>query len=176
VKTELSALMLTVPLALITLTGCSMTDDDTQAIPSAGTSTSRDASDSMEKVSSSIYDLIGIAGKASDSRPTVTDCGGKDAGTYFRILHPWSFTPATEGDLEVAMKRLKVELPKNGWKVVHYGPDTSKNKNISLTADNDAKKVSVKVIAMAKDDPPMLTLDVISGCYKVPEGQEVERF
>ncbi len=29
---------------------------------------------------------------------------------------------------------------------------------------------------MARDDPPMLTLDLVSGCYKVPNGQEVERF
>ncbi|SHH89167.1 hypothetical protein [Streptomyces sp. 3214.6] len=175
-KSKLSALVLTVSLALTTLTGCSMTDDDSNAIPSSGTSTSRDASDAMEKVSSTIYDLIGVKGKASDSRPTVLDCSGKDTKTYFRILHPWSFVPVSVSDLDVAMKRLKEQLPKNGWEIVNYGPDTSKNKNMNLTADNDKKKASVKVVAMAKDDPPMLSLDLISGCYKVPDGQEVERF
>lgn len=29
---------------------------------------------------------------------------------------------------------------------------------------------------MAKSDPPMLSLDLVSGCYKVPDGEEVERF
>lgn len=175
-KNKLSAPALIVPLIITTLTGCSMTDDNSDAIPSAGTATSREASDAMEKVSSGIYDLLGIKGKASDSRPTVLDCPGKDKKTYFRILHPWSFVPASASDLDVAMERLKTELPEDGWEIVAYGPDTSKNKNINLTADNDRKKVSVKAIAMAKDEPPLLTLDVISGCYKVPEGQEVERF
>ncbi|MEU0678237.1 hypothetical protein ABZ330_36400 [Streptomyces sp. NPDC006172] len=175
-KTKLSALVLAVPVALTTLTGCSMTDNISSEVPSAGTSTTRDASDAMEKVSSSIYDLLGVKGKASDSRPTVTDCSGKDTKTYFRILHPWSFVPATASDLDVVMEQLKAELPKDGWEVVQYGPDTSKNKNINLTADNDKKKVSVKIIAMAKDDPPMLSLDLVSGCYKVPDGEEVELF
>ncbi|MFI7294076.1 hypothetical protein [Streptomyces sp. NPDC050121] len=170
---KLGALLLAVPLVL---TGCSTTDDDANEIPFVGTSTSRDASDTLEKVSSGIYDLIGVKGKASDSRPTVLDCSGKDTKTYFRILHPWSFVPVSVSDLDVAMKRLKEQLPKNGWEIVNYGPDTSKNKNMNLTADNDKKKVSVKVVAMAKDDPPMLSLDLISGCYKVPDGQEVERF
>ncbi len=68
------------------------------------------------------------------------------------------------------------ELPKQGWEIVEYGPNTSKNRSITLTADNDKKKVSVKVIKMAKNDPPKLSLDLVSGCYKVPDGEEVERF
>jgi len=176
VKTKLSALVLAVPLALTTLAGCSMTDENSDEIPSAGTSTSRDASDAMEKVSSSIYDLLGVKGKASDSRPTVTECSGKDTRTYFRILHPWSFTPSVASDLDTVMERLNAQLPKNGWEIKEYGPDTSKNKNINLIADNDQKKVSVKAIALAKDDTPMLTLDLVSGCYQVPDGQEIEHF
>jgi hypothetical protein len=177
VKTKPSALALAVPLALTTLTGCSMTDNESaDKTPSAGTSTSRDASDAMEKVSSGIYDLIGVKGKTSDSRPGVMDCSGKDTKTYFRIFHPWSFTPASAGDLDEAMERLKTELPKHGWKIVEYGPDTSKNKNIKMTADNDKKKVGVNIVKRSKYDPPILDLTVVSGCYKVPDGEEVERF
>jgi hypothetical protein len=176
VKTKLSAFVLAVPLALTTLTGCSMTDNNSDNVPSAGTSTSRDASDAMEKVSSGIYDLIGVKGKASDSRPGVMDCSGKDTKTYFRIFHPWSFYPASASDLDEAMKRLKAELPKRGWKIVEYGPDTSKNKNINLTADNEEKKAGVSIVQMSKNDPPKLSLTVVSGCYKVPDGREVDRF
>ncbi|MFF4726097.1 hypothetical protein ACFY3M_12220 [Streptomyces mirabilis] len=175
-KIKLSALVLAVPLALTTLTGCSMNDHESDKVPSAGTSTSRDASDVMEKVSSGIYDLIGVKGKTSDSRPGVMDCSGKDKETYFRIFHPWSFYPASASDLDEAMKRLKTELPKHGWEIVEYGPDTSKNKNLNLTADNDKKKASVNIVHMEKNDPPKLSLTVVSGCYKVPDGQEVERF
>ncbi|MFJ8009321.1 hypothetical protein [Streptomyces fagopyri] len=165
-----------VPLILATITGCSMTGKKSQEIPPAGTSNSSDASDAMEKVSSGIYDLIGVKGKTSDSRPGVTDCPGKDAKAYFRIFHPWSFYPASESDLGVAMERLKAELPKRGWRIVEYGPDTSRNKNINLTADNDEKKVGVSIVQMVKNDPPKLSLTVVSGCYKVPDGEEVKRF
>ncbi|MER5407833.1 hypothetical protein [Streptomyces sp. NPDC002769] len=153
-----------------------MTDKKSNEIPSAGASTSREASDAMEKLSSGIYDLIGVKGKASDSHPGVMDCPGKDTKTYFRIFHPWSFYPESAGDLDVAMKRLKDELPRHGWKIVEYGPDASKNKNINLTADNNEKKAGVSIVQMSKNDPPKLSLTVVSGCYKVPEGEKVERF
>ncbi|GGX66522.1 hypothetical protein [Streptomyces anandii] len=176
VKKKLSSLVFAVPLFFATLTGCSMTDKNSDDIPFAGTSSSRDASQAMEKVSSGIYDLIGVKGKASSSRPFVAECSGKDAKKYFRIFHWWSFYPTSASDLGVAMERLKEELPKRGWKVVSYGPDTSRNKNTNLTADNDRKKVGVNIVQMSKNDPPKLSLHVVSGCYKVPDGQTVEQF
>jgi hypothetical protein len=178
VKTKLAILVIALPFSFTTLTGCSMTDkgNGSDEIPSAGTSTSSDAADAVEAISSEIYDLIDIKGKTSNSRATVTECPGKDSKKYFRILHPWSLTPSSPSDLEAAMTRLKTSLPKHGWKVIGYGPDTSKNKNVSLTANNDAKKVSVRIVQMANDNPPMLSVDVVSGCYKVPDGQEVEYF
>ncbi|WP_434595392.1 hypothetical protein [Streptomyces sp. A5-4] len=153
-----------------------MTDEKSDGVPFAGTSASLDAADTMEKVSSEIYDLLGVKGKASENLPGVMDCSGKDTETYFRIFHPWAFTPASAKDLDKAMERLKRELPKRGWKIVEYGPNTSRNKSITLTADNDKKKVSVEVTNMAKNDPPKLSLFLLSGCYKVPDGKEVERF
>ncbi|WP_186777850.1 hypothetical protein [Streptomyces salinarius] len=153
-----------------------MTEDDSHDIPAAGTSTSSDAADTVERVSSGIYDLIGVQGKASDDQSTVMSCSDENRETHFRILHPWSFYPATASDLHVAMEQLKTELPKNGWKIVDYGPDTSKNKNIRMTADNDDKKASIRVVEMAKNDPPKLSMDVVSGCFRIPDGQEIERF
>ncbi|MFP1627864.1 hypothetical protein ACLB9X_22445 [Streptomyces sp. 5K101] len=175
-KIKIGAQALFVSLAL-TLTGCSMTDSsNSDEIPSAGTSTSQDAADEAEKVSSEIYDLIGIKGKASDTGPGVKECGDKDPEKYFQIFHKWSFYPASASQLSGVMERLKEVLPKHGWKVVDYGPDTSKNQNLNLTADNDEKKHSVNIAHFAKRNPPKLSLMVVSGCYQVPEGQKVERF
>ncbi len=153
-----------------------MTDDEAQSVPFAGTSTSRDASDALEEISSSIYDLIGVKGKASNSRPGVSDCSGKDTETHFSIFHTWSFYPASASDLDVAMERLRSELPRNGWTITDYGSDNSKNENTTLTADHDEKKVGVKITQRSKNDPPKLSFDVVSECYKVPSGQRVERF
>ncbi|MFH9010607.1 hypothetical protein ACH4C6_04460 [Streptomyces sp. NPDC017943] len=170
------ALALVVPLALAGSAGCGTTDDKPGGVPSAGTSTSAEAADALERVSSDLYDLIGVKGKASDSRAGVTECSDKDPEKYFRVFHPWTFYPASAAELGRAMEQLKEELPKHGWKVVSYGPDTSRNKNMNLVADNDAKKASVKVVEMAKNDPPKLSLTVVSGCYKTPNGTKVEEF
>ncbi|WP_251022257.1 hypothetical protein [Streptomyces sp. ISL-10] len=150
--------------------------NDSADIPLAGTSTSLAAADTAEKVSSELYDLIGVKGKASETGPGVTECEDKDRDKYFQIFHPWSLVPASAADLSGVMERLKEELPKHGWKVVDYGPDTSKNKNVSLTADNDGKKHSVNIVHYAKENPPRLGLTVLSGCYQIPDGEEIQRF
>lgn len=176
-KTRLGALALFGSITLTTLTGCSMDDaKDSDSLPSAGTSTSREAVETTKKVSSELYDLIGIKGEASNSGAGVTECGNKDPDKYFQIFHPWSFTPASTDQLDGVMERLKEELPKHGWKVVEYGPNTSKNKSMQLTADNDKKKHSVKITHFAKGKTPSLNLMVVSGCYQVPDGEKVDRF
>ncbi|WP_239570409.1 hypothetical protein [Streptomyces sp. G44] len=153
-----------------------MTDEEGGGAPSAGTSTSRDAVDKMKRLSSEIYEIIQVKGKASENHPGVTGCSGKDTKTHFSILHPWSFTPASASDLDEAMAALKRELPKHGWEIVEYGPNTSKNKSLTLVADNDKEKASIRIVKMSKSDHPMLSLNVVSGCYKVPDGEEVDHF
>ncbi|MEU2221854.1 hypothetical protein [Streptomyces sp. NPDC018347] len=173
----MSAAALLVSTVLITLTGCSMTSStESDDVPSAGTSTSRDAAARTESVSSRLYDLIGVKGKASDSGPGVQECSGKDRDTHFRVFHKWSFYPASASDLDAAMQHLRERLPKHGWKIVEYGPDTSRSRNVALTADNDEQKVGVQITQMKKRNPPKLSLMVVSGCYRVPDGQKVEHF
>ncbi|AWK10621.1 hypothetical protein DDQ41_18890 [Streptomyces spongiicola] len=176
-KTHPGVPALLVSCTLTLLTGCGMTDDhEPDVVTSVERRTSSDVADEAERVSSEIYDLIGIKGKASDTGPGVTDCGRKDPERYFKVFHKWSFVPASGEQLGGVMERLKAELPGRGWKVVEYGPDTSRNENLNLTADNDARKFSVNIVHRAKSAPPKLSLMVVSGCYQVPDGQEVERF
>ncbi|WP_226962407.1 hypothetical protein [Streptomyces sp. C8S0] len=127
-------------------------------------------------MSSDIHDLIAVEGEASDSRAGVMDCAGKDEEKYFRAFHPWSFYPASPDQLDEAMKQLEQELPKHGWQIVQYGPDRSRNKNLALTADNDQRKSSVKITQDARNDRPKLSLMVVSGCYRIPPGEQIERF
>ncbi|WP_225825149.1 hypothetical protein [Streptomyces naphthomycinicus] len=175
-KIKLSAFAVALPIALTTLTGCSMTDKESDDVTQVGTSTSSDAADALEAVSSGIYDLIGVKGEASHGRAGVEECPDHDRDTHFKVFHPWSFYPASASDLDEAMQNLKERLPKHGWKIVEYGPDTSKNKNIVLVADNDQEKAGVHIAKMTKRERPKLSLTLVSGCYKVPEGQKVEHF
>ncbi|MFA7768314.1 hypothetical protein [Streptomyces sp. NRRL S-448] len=180
-KIKQGAPVLLVSLALTALGGCGLTgsaegDADSAGMPLAGTSTSRDAAAAMEQVSAELRGLTGVEGKPSDGLAGVTECPGKDPARHFRVFHPWSFYPASNDRLDEAMERLKAALPEHGWKVARYGPDTSRNKNLSLTADHGEQKYGVSIVQMKKNDPPKLSLTVVSGCYEVPEGKEVERF
>ncbi len=176
-KTKQGAPVLLVSLVLTALGGCGLTGSaDADAIPLAGTSTSRDAAAAVKKASAELRGLTGVEGKPSEGLPGITQCPGKDPARYFQVFHPWSFYPASNDRLDEAMERLKAALPEHGWKVVRYGPDTSRSKNLGLSADHGAKKYGVTVVQMKKNDPPKLSLTVVSGCYEVPEGEEVERF
>lgn len=176
-KTKLCAIALTLPVAFSTLTGCGMNDTkNSDNIPSSGVRTSKDAAGDAKNASSELYTLIGLKGKASDTGPGVKECGKKDPDKYFQIFHSWSFTPTSSGQLNDVMEQLKEKLPKRGWEVVEYGPDSSRNKNLSLTADNNAKKFSVNITYQAKDNPPNLNFFVVSGCYQAPDDQKIEQF
>ncbi|MEV6332704.1 hypothetical protein [Streptomyces sp. NPDC051909] len=152
-----------------------MTDaKDSDSLPSAGVSTTSDALDAAEKVSSELYDLIGLKGKATQPGPGVNECSGKDPEKYFTTFHAWTFTPASPEQLAGVMERLKAEMPKHGWKIVDFGPDTSQSKSVTITADNDARKHSVKIAHWANENPPKLNVFLVSGCYQVPEGDKVD--
>ncbi|MER7521145.1 hypothetical protein [Streptomyces sp. NPDC126499] len=173
-KIKVGAAALLMSLALTTVTGCSMTDaEESDSPPFAGIATTSQAADATEKVSSELYDLIGLKGKATEPGPGTNACSGKDPEKYFTTFHAWTFTPASPDQLDGVMERLREELPKHGWKVVDFGPDNTKSRSLTLTADNDAKKHSVKIAHWAEENPPKLNLFVVSGCYQVPDGEKV---
>ncbi|MEU9982551.1 hypothetical protein [Streptomyces sp. NPDC050856] len=134
-----------------------------------------------KQMSSQILDLIAVKGKTSQGGPGVMSCEGKDRDRFFIMNHPWSLTASTDEELARAMARLKEELPRHGWKIVRYGPDTSPSKNLELVADNDERKFGLNIAFWKQDrggdkNPPSLIVNVVSGCYQVPEGQTVEHY
>ncbi|MFG3368217.1 hypothetical protein ACGF0K_25000 [Streptomyces sp. NPDC048156] len=155
-----------------------MSDSDASKTktPSAGVATTDDAADALEAVSSQIHDFAGVPGKSSEAGAGVQECDGKDPKKFFRVWHPWNFAPKKASDLDVAMENLKKKLNTGGWVIKDLYHDNSPNKALNLVADNDAKKVSVRITQYSKTDPPSLGITTISGCYQVPEGETVEQF
>ncbi|MFK8909716.1 hypothetical protein [Streptomyces sp. YS-3] len=151
-----------------------MSDDDTSTIPLAGTAGTDDAVAAVKAVSSQVYEFTGVPGKASEPGPGVKACPGRDPEKYFQVYHPWNFAPTSAADNDVAMKHLKEKLSTGGWVLKDEYRDNSPNKNLNLVADNDAKKMSVSIVAYSKDDVPSLAIEVVSGCYQVPEGQTIK--
>ncbi|WP_329404844.1 hypothetical protein [Streptomyces melanogenes] len=150
-----------------------MSDDDSQKIPFAGTASTDDAVKAVKAVSSQIFDFAGVPAKASEPGPGVSACGDKDPEKYFQVYHPWNFQPNSGADTAVAMKHLKEKLNTGGWVLKDEYYDNSPNKNLNLVADNDAKKMSVSIVEYGKNDHPSLGINVISGCYQVPDGKTI---
>ncbi|KPC61346.1 hypothetical protein ADL29_24910 [Streptomyces chattanoogensis] len=171
---------LTLVLTGLLLSGCGITDsksnESTSEIPSAGTATTFQASQALKQVSSQIYDFAGVPGKASKPGPGVRECDGRDKDTYFQMYHPWNFAPTKASDIDVAMENLKKKLKTGGWAIKDIYHDNSPNKALNLIADNVSKKVSVWIIQLKKDKQPSFAIEVTSGCYKIPDGQEIDRF
>jgi hypothetical protein len=138
-----------------------------------------DANAEASRVSIQILDIIAVKGKVSEPGPQVSECSGKDSTKYFRMRHAWSLSHATKSELSDAMVRLKENLPEKGWNIVEYGPNNSRAKTLELTADNKEKQYSLNVEfwdERQSDGKSMLLVNVVSDCFRVPEGQTVDRY
>ncbi|MEU8757610.1 hypothetical protein [Streptomyces sp. NPDC048659] len=181
IKIRTGALLAT---ALLTLTGCSMSNGGeakAEGTKVVGVRDQDEVNAETKKVSSEIFDLIGVPGTTSKGGAGVQPCEDRDRERFYKMFHPWSLTAKTDEELAQAMERLKAALPQRGWKIVKYGPDSSASKSLELTADNDERKFGLHVSFWRKDsggdkNPPMLKIDVVSGCYQVPDGQKVEHY
>ncbi|MET7638234.1 hypothetical protein [Streptomyces sp. NPDC005438] len=149
-----------------------------ERVPFAGTRAQNDVEERTKKVSSEILDLIPVKGKTTDTGPRATPCENRDRERHFRMTHTWSLTPPEQDrpQLKEVMAHLKRTLSKDGWEIRSYGRDSSPNQNLGLVADHDGRGFSVNVVHYAKDDPPKLTVRVISACYRVPKGEKVSPY
>ncbi|GAA0331236.1 hypothetical protein [Streptomyces blastmyceticus] len=133
------------------------------------------------QLSSSLLDVIALKGDVTQPGPGVAVCGDRDADKFYKIHHPWSLRGVPFEEMSHAMERLKAELPKRGWKVVKYGPDSSPSRSLELIANSTERKFSVNVslydgskagsseASSAKED--LLMVDLVSACFRVPEGK-----
>ncbi|MFB6905359.1 hypothetical protein ACFCWB_13970 [Streptomyces bacillaris] len=159
-----------------------MNDQAGTSVPKpVGTRSVDDVDAETKQISSQILDIIAVKGVMSKSGPGVSACDGGERGKMFLMRHPWSLTGSSDAELQEAMSRLKKDLPKHGWKIVDYGPNSSKAKSLELTADHVEKKFAVKVEFWEKNsggdsNEPTLLVNVVSACYQVPEGEKIDQY
>jgi hypothetical protein len=128
-------------------------------------------------LSSQILDMIGIKeGKVTEGGAGVSLCDD-DPDHLYRMRHPWSIYEVASDKLEAGFQRLRDSLPKNGWKVVAYGRDTSANKNLELTADSEKEPFSVNaslhITGSSGTQQPMIQVRVVSNCFRAPKGTDL---
>ncbi|MFJ5678604.1 hypothetical protein [Streptomyces sp. NPDC093097] len=141
------------------------------------------AKEETERISSEILSVINLQGKTNQPGPGVAVCGEKDPGKFYSIHHPWSLVDVPVEDMKKAMERLNENLPKKGWSITSYGPDTSPSKTLELTADSPDKKfaVSIRLLDRTKRPKPgspnaLIYVDLVSECFQVPAGKTVDEY
>jgi hypothetical protein len=164
------------------MTGCSKdvnSDDVNEAGNTAQPTTIavEQARTKANHLSSQILDMIGIkTGKVTGGGAGVSLCD-EDLGRLYRMRHPWSIYAVAPDELEAGFRRLRESLPKNGWKIVAYGHDTSANKNLQLTADSQTEPFSVNaslhITGPEGTRQPMIQVHVVSACFRAPKGTDL---
>ncbi|MDX3502979.1 hypothetical protein PV689_13735 [Streptomyces sp. ATCC51928] len=147
------------------ISGCSGMDENGTDAP---VRVSSEVQDEVEKVSSSILEILSLKAKMTESGAMISPC---KEGAY-RAHHPWGvFGPPAE-DLGEAMDRLRSQLPKKGWKIVKDGPDGSQARSPQIVADSADGKFSVDARFHGKrsDDPAQLEVTVQSACFRPEPG------
>ncbi|MGW1195156.1 hypothetical protein ACWD4B_04755 [Streptomyces sp. NPDC002536] len=138
-----------------------------------------------KELSSEILDAISLKGRVSGSGPGVSRCD-EDPDHLYKIRHAWSVWGVPEEEMQRSLERLKDELPKRGWKVVRYGRDSSQAKNIEMVADSTKSKFSANITFMdkrgVKEASPQssstsgIMVDLVSACFRVPQGKTVDEY
>ncbi|MGW7520813.1 hypothetical protein ACWGJ2_35055 [Streptomyces sp. NPDC054796] len=152
------------------------------------------------KLSSQLYELLRVKGRASEGGPGVSPCEGRDTETFYRIVHPWSLSAKSPDELKTAMAGLKEDLPRHGWKIVEEGRSSNANRTPYFMADSTRKRFTLKVTLEGRteaapspspsqsgagepeggvpsgDTEPLLSFHLVSDCYQVPEGEKVDTY
>jgi hypothetical protein len=168
-------------LSLLTA-GCSQTMDNngqSGSRPDPPTLDVDQARDKTKAASSEIYEMITIRnGKATTPGPGISTCD-EDPDHLYKTRHFWSIYNTSEDELKAGFQRLRQQLPKNGWKIVEYGPDKSPARSLSLTADSTKDRFSVHAVLMVStptnphEKNPLLAVTVVSGCWRAPKGTDL---
>ncbi|MEU6658433.1 hypothetical protein [Streptomyces sp. NPDC046821] len=129
--------------------------------------------------SSQILDMIAIKeGKVTEPGPGVSTCD-EDPDHLYKTRHPWSVYGVAPQKLRAGFERLKESLPEHGWKIVQYGPDSSANKNLEITADSENDRfslnASLRITGESGKQEPLLMVTVVSGCFKAPAGTDLNK-
>ncbi|MER6022248.1 hypothetical protein [Streptomyces anulatus] len=147
------------------LSGCSGMNENGADAPVRASS---EVQDEVEKVSSSILEILSLKAKMTEAGAMISPC----EGGMVRAHHPWGIYGPPAEKLEEAMERLRGQLPKKGWKIVKDGPDDSQGKGPQIVADSADGKFSVdaRFHGRQSDDPAQLEVTVQSACFRPEAG------
>ncbi|WP_406218594.1 hypothetical protein [Streptomyces decoyicus] len=158
----LGSLMLTV--------GCSTVKSD-----SSGLDYEPEKRDSQQVVrevgtlSSRVLEMLNIKGKSTEPGPAAAPCDASHdtSRTYQSVRHPWSLYGVENDALEKGMSNLHSALSNQGWKVMKYGKDSSRNHNLEIMAVHLKTHTQLEVTWLKGLDghTPLLEITLYSRCF-----------
>jgi hypothetical protein len=124
--------------------------------------------------SDAVLAMTQVKGKVTGGGSTEVSChADDDANDPVRaVLDMWSLSGVDNAVLGKAMANLTAGLPRQGWKVLHNGPDSSRNRNQEIQAVHTATRTQLDVTWMKGLDghEPLITFDFDSPCFRTPDG------
>lgn len=125
----------------------------------------------VEKASSRILEMLALGGNVTESGAMTARCADYDSDQHvYRARHPWSVYQVPFSDMQKAMDRLRVELPKNGWEILKDGLDSSVGKSPQIIAQSEGRTLSLDVrlheASETGNTPQLLEVTVESACYR----------
>lgn len=126
----------------------------------------------VKGVSSRILEILDVKGTVTETGSMTAPCSDSDsAEEVVHESHPWSVYKAPFADMQKGMDRLRVELPKDGWKIVKDGVDRSESKSPQIIAESKGREFMIDVrlhrASKVGNYPPMLEITVDSACYRL---------
>ncbi|MFE1172138.1 hypothetical protein [Streptomyces sp. NPDC058773] len=120
-------------------------------------------------LSSRVLEMLNTKGKSTEPGPAAAPCDvpHDTSRTHQSVRHPWSFYGVGNDALEKGMTNLHRALPEEGWKVVKYGKDSSRNRNLEMMAVHLKTHTQLEVTWLKGLDghTPLLEITLYSRCF-----------
>ncbi|MBL1088596.1 MULTISPECIES: hypothetical protein [Streptomyces] len=156
---------------LIMTVGCSAVKKDSSGLEyDPEVRKSQEVVHEVGGLSSRVLEILAIKGKTTEAGPSVGPCdaSGDESRKYRNVRHPWSMYGVENGALEKGMENLHNALPQQGWKVVKYGKDSSRNRNLEIMAVHLETHTQLEATWMKGLDghAPLIEITLYSRCYE----------
>ncbi|MFF2377143.1 hypothetical protein ACFVUW_22435 [Streptomyces xiamenensis] len=159
--------------------GCSLMPDDSEA--ASGGEARRtvksieDARVETREISSRVLDIVAVRGDVSEPGPGVDVCGDDpDSDVLYKMYHSWSVSGVARDVLEEGMGRARRDLPEEGWNIVEDGEKNNANRSPRILFEHDEVQYAINMTLFGSADDPLLSVSLVSGCFRTPEGETVK--
>ncbi|SES09723.1 hypothetical protein SAMN05421870_108290 [Streptomyces qinglanensis] len=147
-------------------------EPEVQAVPKA--------EGEVNGISSRVLDWMGVRGQVTEPSAAAHVCRKVDPDfeTYYVVNHPWSVFELKKGTFDEAMDNLRRTLPDKGWKITKDGPMDTKAASPEIIAvqPDSHHTLTVQWLNSGKSGrTELISVDVDSRCFRVPEGTELNR-